>query len=49
VYAQIIHEASISYGFPYANANLKTLVVAAVASTITLTILNDDEAGGYQG
>jgi hypothetical protein len=49
VYAQIIHEASNSYGFPYADANLKTLVVAAVASPITLTILNDDEAGGYQG
>jgi hypothetical protein len=49
VYAQIIHEASNSYGFPYADANLKTLVVAAVDSPITLTILDDDEAGDYQG
>ena len=49
VYAQIIHEASNSYGFPYADANLKTLVVAAVDIPITLTILNDDEAGDYQG
>jgi hypothetical protein len=49
VYAHIIHEASNSYGFPYADANLKTLVVAALDSPITLTILRDDEARGYQG
>jgi hypothetical protein len=49
VYAQIVHESSNSYGFPYADANLKTLVVAAIDSPITLTILRDDEAGGYQG
>ena len=49
VYAQIIYDNSNSYGFPYADANLKTLVVAAVDYPITLTILNDDEAGGYQG
>jgi hypothetical protein len=49
VYAQIIHESSNSYGFPYADANLKTLLVAAVDSPITLTILKDDEAGGFQG
>jgi hypothetical protein len=48
VYAQIIHEASNSYGFPYADANLKTLVVAAVDTPITLTILRDDEAGDYR-
>jgi hypothetical protein len=48
VYAQIIHEASNSYGFPYADANLKTLVVAAADAPITLTILNDDEAGEFQ-
>jgi hypothetical protein len=48
VYAQLIHEASNSYGFPYADANLKTLVVAATDSPITLTILRDDEAGDYQ-
>jgi hypothetical protein len=49
VYAQIIHDSSNSYGFPYADANLKTLLVAAVDHPITLTILRDDEAGGYQG
>jgi hypothetical protein len=49
VYARIIHETSNSYGFPYADANLKTLLVAAVDSPITLTILRDDEPGGFQG
>ena len=49
VYAQIIHEASNSYGFPYADSNLKTLLVAAIDTPITLTILKDDESGGYQG
>jgi hypothetical protein len=49
VYAQIIHETSNSYGFPYADANLKTLLVAAIDSPITLTILKDVETGDYQG
>ena len=49
VYAQIMHETSNSYGFPYADANLKTLLVAAIDSPITLTILKDDETGDYQG
>jgi hypothetical protein len=49
VYAQIIHETSNSYGFPYADANLKTLLVAAIDSPITLTILRDDEPADYQG
>jgi hypothetical protein len=49
VYAQILHETSNSYGFPYADANLKTLLVAAIDSPITLTILKDDETGDYQG
>jgi len=48
VYARIIHETSNSYGFPYADANLKTLLVAAVDSPIVLTILSDDAAGGFQ-
>ena len=48
VYAQIMHEASNSYGFPYADSNLKTLLVAAIDTPITLTILKDDESGGYQ-
>jgi hypothetical protein len=49
VYAEIIHESSNSYGFPYADANLKTLLVAAIGSPIVLTILKDDEAADYQG
>jgi hypothetical protein len=49
VYAQIIHETSNSYGFPYADSNLKTLLVAEIDTPITLTILQDDETGDYQG
>jgi hypothetical protein len=49
VYAQILHETSNSYGFPYADANLKTLLVASICSPITLTILRDDEPADYQG
>jgi hypothetical protein len=49
VYAQIMHESSNSYGFPYADSNLKTLLVAAIDTPIILTILKDDESGGYQG
>jgi hypothetical protein len=48
VYAQIIHESSNPNGFPYADANLKTLLVAAIDSPITLTILKDEEMGDYQ-
>jgi hypothetical protein len=48
VYARIIHETSNSYGFPYADANLKTLLVAAIDSPIVLTILRDDEAADYR-
>jgi hypothetical protein len=48
VYAEIIHEASNSYGFPYADANLKTLLVGAIDTPIVLTILKDDEAADYQ-
>lgn len=44
-----MHETSNSYGFPYADANLKTLLVAAIDSPITLTILRDDEPGDYHG
>jgi hypothetical protein len=49
VYAQIMHETSNSYGFPYADSNLKTLLVAAIDTPITMTILKDDESGGYRG
>src|SRR5262249_9101247 len=49
IYAKIIHESSNSYGFPYADANLNTLIVAAIDSQMTLTILKDDEIGDDQG
>jgi hypothetical protein len=39
VYAQIMHESSNSYGFPYADSNLKPLLVASIATPVTLTIL----------
>ena len=48
MYAQIIHETSNSYGFPYADSNLKTLLVAAIDTPIAVTILKDDESGGYK-
>lgn len=46
-YAAIIHEASNSYGYPYADGNLKTLIEAGGESTVTLTIMKDDETGHY--
>jgi hypothetical protein len=49
VFAQIMHESSNSYGFPYADSNLKTLIVAGIASVITVTILKDEEPGDYHG
>ncbi|MEM7216090.1 MAG: beta-1,3-glucanase family protein [Pseudomonadota bacterium] len=48
VYAKIIHETSNSYGFPYADGNLKTLIEAGGDSTVTMTIMTDTEAGHYQ-
>jgi hypothetical protein len=48
-YAKVLHETSNSYGFPYADSNLKVLITAAPADTITLTICKDDEAFGYDG
>lgn len=47
-YAQLIHEASNSYGFPYADGNLKTLITADPTQTITLTMLKDDQIADYQ-
>ena len=46
-YAEIIHENSNSYGFPYADSNLKVLIQAAPDKVITLTICKDDEAKDY--
>lgn len=47
-YARIIHETSNSYGFPYADSNLKVLIEADPSNPIVLTILKDEEKGiGY--
>lgn len=46
-YAKILHENSNSYGFPYADSNLKVLVTALPSETITMTICKDTEAKGY--
>lgn len=46
-YAEIIHQNSNSYGFPYADGNLKVQMKAAPDGLITLTICKDDEAKDY--
>ncbi|HMQ89029.1 MAG TPA: beta-1,3-glucanase family protein [Flavilitoribacter sp.] len=46
-YARIINKHSNSYGFPYADSNLKVLVQSDPDKLITLTILKDDETGGF--
>jgi len=46
-YAEIIHANSNSYGFPYADSNLKVLISASPTSTIILTIATDDMPAGY--
>lgn len=46
-YAEIIHDASNSYGFPYADSNLKVLITADPATLITLTAIDDDATFGY--
>ncbi|MEP0263054.1 beta-1,3-glucanase family protein [Dokdonia sp.] len=44
VYAKVIHEGSDSYGYPFSDKNLKTLIKVPVtsASNLKLTILTDD-------
>jgi len=46
-YAKVLHENSNSYGFPYADSNLKVLITASPSDTITMTICTDTEAKGY--
>lgn len=46
-YAQVIHQNSNSYGFPYADSNLKVLIQADPAKALMLSILEDDKAYGY--
>ncbi|PIQ47287.1 MAG: hypothetical protein COW03_15970 [Cytophagales bacterium CG12_big_fil_rev_8_21_14_0_65_40_12] len=47
-YAQVIHESSNSYGFPYADSNLKVLVTAQLGAALTLNILADDATKDYE-
>jgi len=46
-YADIIHANSNSYGFPYADSNLKVQIQASPTDPITLTIATDDTPTGY--
>jgi len=46
-FAKVIHELTNSYGYPYADSNLKVQVTAAVDRPLTLTIIPDTEAYGY--
>lgn len=48
-YAKILHENSNSYGFPYADSNLKVLITANPSEIITMTICEDNVAKGYNG
>jgi len=45
VYAKVIHEGSDSYGYPFSDKNLKTLLKVPVTATsnLKLTILADDK------
>lgn len=46
-YAQVIHENSNSYGFPYADSNLKVLVTSQLGADLTLNVIADDAAKDY--
>jgi len=46
-YAKVLHENSNSYGFPYADSNLKVLITSSLSDTITMNICTDTEAKGY--
>lgn len=48
-YAQMIHEMSNSYGFPYADSNLKVLITALAGTNypLTITICDDKTPTGY--
>ena len=45
MYAKMIHDNSNSYGFPYADSNLKTLIQAPLTDSITLTVIPDNLSG----
>jgi hypothetical protein len=45
MYAKMVHDCSNSYGFPYADSNLKTLIQAPLTDLITLTVIGDNVSG----
>lgn len=47
-YAQVIHQYTNSYGFPYSDGNLKTLIQADATKTVTLHVLKDTQTGYYE-
>ncbi|MEH0076345.1 beta-1,3-glucanase family protein [Pannonibacter sp. Pt2] len=47
LYAQAIHNGTNSYGFPYADSNLKVLIQADPTQPVTVSILADSMAYGY--
>jgi hypothetical protein len=47
-YAQVIHKSSNSYGFPYADSNLKVLVTAQLGATLTLNVIADNTNKDYE-
>lgn len=48
LYAKAVYQASNAYGFPYADANLKTLIKAQSNGLIKLGILSSNQTQGYQ-
>lgn len=46
-YAQVIFENTNSYGFPYADSNLKVLVTSSPQQELTLTTFDDDQVFGF--
>jgi len=48
MYAKEIHDASNSYGFAYADSNLKTLIQSPLNDEIVVTIMGDDDVMCYE-
>ncbi|MDD7910280.1 beta-1,3-glucanase family protein [Pseudovibrio exalbescens] len=47
-YAEVIHQYTNSYGFSYADGNLKTLIRADATKPVTLHVLQDTQTGYYE-
>ncbi len=46
-YAKVLFDNSNSYGFPYADSNLKVLVTSDIGLPLDLTIIDDNKAEGF--